>query len=249
PGNPSGEPATSFGLLSALQRQGDPVDVAVHGVHDEQLAALGDLHRVGLDPQLAPVEDRLHGVPALVLHHRLPSASCSIAIRERKIASNNQNPGGETPRARERFQQSPVFVVDLSDHSRFITDDAALERNPLTTSAMAKPPKKTHTHTHTSISKGAKKPTNPGRLQAWSLTCGVRRRGGRSDGGEEERGQQQRRHHGAAASPPTLHPPAAQQSAARRHARWECEAHACGEEAQIEEGEMVGETAKNPSFS
>jgi hypothetical protein len=59
------------GALTSGQRQRHPVDVAVHGVHDEELAALGDLHGVGLDPQLAAVEDRLHGVPALVLDLRL----------------------------------------------------------------------------------------------------------------------------------------------------------------------------------
>lgn len=47
----------------------------------------------------------------------------------------------------------------MSDHSRFITDDAALERNPLTTSAMAKPPKKnTHTHIHQQRSEEANEP-------------------------------------------------------------------------------------------
>ena len=64
----------SQGALTSGQRQRHPVDVAVHGVHDEQLVALGDLHGVGLDPQLVAVEDRLHGVPALVLHHRLSPA-------------------------------------------------------------------------------------------------------------------------------------------------------------------------------
>ncbi|BAS97177.1 Os06g0269400, partial [Oryza sativa Japonica Group] len=67
PDNPSGEPATSFGLLSL-----DPVDVAVHGVEHEELAGGGDLDVVRLDPQLAAVEHRLHRVPALVLHHRPP---------------------------------------------------------------------------------------------------------------------------------------------------------------------------------
>jgi hypothetical protein len=73
------------GALTSGQRQRHPVDVAVHGVHDEELAALGDLHGVRLDPQLAAVEDCLHSVPALELDHRLGAACCRKQHRSRVV--------------------------------------------------------------------------------------------------------------------------------------------------------------------
>jgi hypothetical protein len=61
-----------------------------------------------------------------------------------------------------RFQQSPVLVVDLSDHSRFITADAALERNPLTTSATTT--KTDHQNRTKSRNTGGDRPRSPGSL-------------------------------------------------------------------------------------
>lgn len=56
-------------MLTSGQGQLDPVEVAVHGVQQEQVAGGGELDGVRLDPQIAAVEHRLHRVPALVLHH------------------------------------------------------------------------------------------------------------------------------------------------------------------------------------
>ncbi|NP_001143237.1 uncharacterized protein LOC100275761 [Zea mays] len=66
-------------LWSAIsgQRQRHAVDVAVH---DEYFAALGNLHGVGLDPQLTVVKDLLHSVPALIFHHRLSPARCYSVV-------------------------------------------------------------------------------------------------------------------------------------------------------------------------
>jgi hypothetical protein len=66
----------------------------------------------------------------------------------------------------------PVLVVDLSDHSRFTTADAALERNPLTTPAMATkhPSNPTHETTpgrETRDSKGEQNQESP------SLGCSL----------------------------------------------------------------------------
>ena len=77
----------------------------------------------------------------------------------------------------------------MSDQSRFTTADAALERNPLTTPAMAtrREPVKTQEPNHPGENPSA-------RSSVGQLTRRVRGRGGRSARAEEERGHQQRRH-------------------------------------------------------
>jgi hypothetical protein len=116
-----------------------------------------------------------------------------VTSQEKK--NTNRNRGRNKAAGRHRFQQSPILVVDLSDHSRFTTAEAALERNPLTTPAMAT--KHTRQIKH--------KKTSPGETREASATRGTRASAAHSLAGYEdaEAGAKEQRRSAATSSTPT----------------------------------------------